>query len=61
MMRLNPVGTRIWELFENGSSVAAVVARIVEEFETTPEQAGADAHAFVSELLRKGLLIAVED
>jgi hypothetical protein len=61
MMRLNPVGTRIWELFENGSTVAAVVACIVEEFDTTSEQAAADAHVFVSELLGKGLLIAVED
>ena len=36
MVRLNEVGTRIWELFEEGSTVKSVVDQIVEEFERAP-------------------------
>ena len=60
MVRLNEVGTRIWELFENGSTLDTVVAQIVEEFETSTEQAAEDARVFVSELVEKELLIPVE-
>lgn len=61
MVRLNEVGTFIWELYENGSTIDEVVAQVVEEFETTTEQAAADANAFVDELVTKELLIPIED
>jgi hypothetical protein len=60
MVRLNEVGTFIWELYENGTTIDTVIAQIVEEFETTSEQATADARTFVGELVEKELLIPVE-
>ncbi len=61
MVRLNEVGTFIWELYENGSTVDAVVTEIVEEFETTKERAAEDVNAFVGELVAKELLVPVDD
>ncbi len=57
MMRLNEVGTRIWELFENGATLDHVAAAITEEFDTTKDRAQADTHAFVEDLLAKELLV----
>jgi hypothetical protein len=61
MVRLNEVGTFIWEQYENGSTIDAVIALIVEEFETTQVQATEDARSFVGELVQKDLLIPVDE
>lgn len=57
MVRLNEVGTRIWELFEKGATLPVVVNGIVQEFETTKKQATLDAQAFVEELITKEMLV----
>ena len=59
MLRLNEVGTYIWERFEDGSTVDQVVEGIVSEFETTPKRATVDAQAFVKQLLTKEVLVPV--
>lgn len=61
MVRLNEVGTFIWEAYEKGSTMDEVIALIVEEFETTKEQAAEDARVFVGELVQKELLIPVDE
>lgn len=60
MVRLNEVGTRIWELFEEGSTIARVVDEIVAQYDASPERVSADARAFVSELVAKEMLVPVE-
>ena len=59
MLRLNEVGTYIWERFENGATLDKVVDGILEEFETTPKKAKADAAAFVKTLVNKEVLVPV--
>lgn len=57
MVRLNEVGTTIWELFESGSTLRDVVAEIVARYDAPLDQVAADARAFVSELLAKEMLV----
>ena len=59
MLRLNEVGTYIWERFEDGSTLDQVVEGIVSEFETTAGRAKADAQAFVKQLVAKEVLVPV--
>ncbi len=58
MLRLNEVGTRIWERFEHGATVQEVAAAVVDEFETTLAQAAPDIQELVAELVRKDMLIS---
>ncbi len=57
MLSLNAVGTRIWELFENGATVDDVAAQVVDEFETSLDVAKTDTENFVEQLLERDLLI----
>lgn len=59
MVRLNDVGTRIWELYEKGSTMKTVVGQIVVEFEAGADRVERDADVFVSELLEKQMLVPV--
>jgi hypothetical protein len=59
MLRLNEVGTYIWERFEDGATLERVVDGIVSEFDTTPAKAKADAQAFVKVLVAKEVLVPV--
>ena len=52
----NDVGARIWELLESGQDEAAVVQKIVEEFDVATEQALADVQSFVAVLSEAGLV-----
>ena len=60
MVRLNEVGTRIWELFEEGSTVGDVVDRVASEFDVETDRVMRDADVFVRELLAKGMLVSSE-
>lgn len=60
MLSLNPVGTRIWEMFAEGATVQTVAERVVEEFRTSLEVATSDTQAFVGHLLERDLLVAAD-
>ncbi|NGM24195.1 HPr-rel-A system PqqD family peptide chaperone [Roseomonas stagni] len=55
---LNPVGARIWELLAEPMAEAALVQRLVAEFEVTEEECEREVSAFLSLLRDRGLLAA---
>lgn len=55
---LNPVAARIWELLAEPTNQDELVARLVEEFEITPEACRDEVAAFLAGLRDRGLLIA---
>jgi hypothetical protein len=52
---LNPLAGFIWERLDGEHALAAIVAAIVENFEVSSEQAGADAAEFIGQLLQNDL------
>jgi hypothetical protein len=56
---LNPVGSRVWELIDGQRSVEEIAGLVVQEFDVAPPEAAGDVHAFVQELLDKGLVTRV--
>jgi Coenzyme PQQ synthesis protein D (PqqD) len=55
--RLNPVGTRVWELLAAGPlSIDDVVERVVGEYEVEPARARADVMRLVGRLADRGLV-----
>lgn len=57
---LNVVGTLIWELADGQTPLSVIVGQICSEFDVEPAQAEKDAHAFVDNLCRRGLLTVSE-
>ena len=55
---LDPVGSRFLELLETEDTLAAVVARMLEEFDVTEAQLEADLLRLADEMLVGGLLTA---
>jgi hypothetical protein len=53
---LNPLAGFIWERLDGAHTLEAIVADIVENFEVASEQAGADATAFIGQLLQNDLV-----
>ena len=53
---LDPVATRVWELLTEPVRVADLCARLIDEFEVTPEVCTADVTAFLEDLRESGLL-----
>ncbi|HVN00302.1 MAG TPA: PqqD family peptide modification chaperone [Caulobacteraceae bacterium] len=51
---LSEVGARIWELIEPPLELDALCARLVEEFDVTPQACRADVQSFLAELARHG-------
>jgi len=56
LLKLNAIGTRIWELAADAMPVSDIVARICEEFDVSPDRATRDVTAFVEDLARNGIL-----
>lgn len=58
--RLDQIGTRIWELVESGSTIAAITATIRAEYALPPDikpgQVQHDVIAILTELQRYGLV-----
>ena len=54
---LNPVAARIWEFLAESTSEERLVARLVEEFEVTPELCRTEVATFLADLRERGLLI----
>ncbi|QQS54717.1 MAG: PqqD family protein [Candidatus Competibacteraceae bacterium] len=55
---LDPVGSRFLELLEAEGTLAAVVARMLEEFDVPETQLEADLMQLADEMLVSGLLVA---
>lgn len=54
---LDPVGSRIWELFDSdGATLASVCDALEEEFDVSREQLEIDVRALVDQLLKHNLL-----
>lgn len=53
---LNAVAARIWALLEQPTSVAALVATLVDEYEVTPDECAAAVDVFLKELRDRNLL-----
>jgi len=47
---LSRVGTRIWELIETPTAVSDLCAKLLEEFNVTPEICDAEVATFLAEL-----------
>jgi hypothetical protein len=46
----------IWEILETPLTFSALVDRLVEEYQVSPETCAADLERFLSEMEREGLL-----
>jgi hypothetical protein len=57
-LSLNGTGAFLFRLLSEGASVPEVTARLVGEYDVTPDQATADVAAFVDRLAETGLLEA---
>ncbi|MEC9465596.1 MAG: PqqD family protein [Myxococcota bacterium] len=60
MVSLNEVGTFLWGHYKETSSIDDAVDAVVENFETTADEARPDVVEFTRELLNKELLVSVE-
>jgi len=55
---LDELGTEIWESISSGGDTDELVARLVEEYDVSPEQLRVDIAGFLDELEDKGLVSA---
>jgi hypothetical protein len=55
---LDEVGTRIWELVRDGSSLGAIVDRLADEYDAPRDVLQADASALLAELAARRLVRA---
>jgi hypothetical protein len=53
---LDPIGARIWEMIANGSSLALVVERLLDEYEVTRDELEGDVEKLVAEMEGRGLV-----
>ena len=53
---LDPVGTRIWQLFAGHELLSEIAQTIVAEYEVTEDRSTADLLALVADLERNGLV-----
>ena len=53
---LTPVAARIWESLDGATSAGAIARQLVEEYEVTVEQAGADLNEFLQSLREIGAI-----
>jgi Coenzyme PQQ synthesis protein D (PqqD) len=57
---LNPVAAYIWTQLDGTSSLDAIIAMVIDNFEVARGEAERDAFDFVEELLKAGLIEVVE-
>jgi predicted Rdx family selenoprotein len=57
---LNKTGTVIWQSLTDGGSREDAVANLVSRYGIAPDRAAADVDRLVSQLVRSGLLQAVQ-
>ena len=56
----NDVGTTIWKMLAENSSITDIQTYLVQHYEVTPEQAKADLQHFLEDLTSRDLLIWTE-
>ncbi len=56
LFALNEVGSFIWDKLPEAEDEDAVVNAVLEEYETTPEEAKADVSEFLSKLREMGII-----
>jgi hypothetical protein len=56
---LDPVGTRVWQLLEQGKSIGEICDVIVSEFDVTHDVIERDALALVRQLEEKQLITTI--
>ena len=47
---LNEVGARVWDLLDGEQSTEEIIDRVLDEFETTREEAERDVREFIADL-----------
>lgn len=55
---MNAVATRVWQLIEQPTSMAALFDALVEEFEVDRTRCEAEVTALLEELVTKGLAVS---
>jgi hypothetical protein len=58
---LNEVGTRAWQLLQETDDVAAIHARLLDEYAVAPEQLERDLDELFGRLLAAGLVVERDD
>ena len=58
---LTPVGTRIWELIDEGRTLDEILAALQREYDGGENEMRRDLHALVSELAARGLVGRAQD
>ena len=56
MHQLSEVGTRIWQLLDAHSTIEAIAARLVEEFDVSEDDARKDVAALAKDLQQKKIV-----
>lgn len=56
LMGVNATGARIWELVDGKRTVGELAKTIAAEFTVPPDTAARDVHAFLAELLDRGVI-----
>lgn len=56
LFALNEVGSFIWDKLPEAEDEDAVVNAVLEEYETTPDEAKADVSEFLSKLREMGII-----
>ena len=56
---LDEVGTRIWQLIDDGEAMRAVVATMLVEYDTNEETLVGDPDEFLNDLQAQGLITPV--
>jgi hypothetical protein len=54
---LNAVGTRIWTLLDQGTSIEQIVQTVAEEYDADAEQIARDVKALIENLSSRGLIV----
>jgi hypothetical protein len=58
---LNPVAIKIFSMLDGTHTEAQIADAVVEEFETSVEEAVEDIRAFLGDLRRNGMLVGGEE
>ncbi|MEH6604227.1 MAG: PqqD family protein [Pseudomonadales bacterium] len=56
---LNEVGTRVWQLLQNGESVNGMIGLLLEEYQVAEAQLREDVEGLLSQFQERGLISAV--
>lgn len=56
---LNPVAARIWEILAEPTDEAALVDRLVGEFDVTPDGCRKEVSSFLAELRDRSLIVEI--